>query len=106
VENAKAMKKARPVAQPRLMQQVQGHSRFDKRNTNGLFLYLAWQHRQQPIQPPHKTRRIVELATFGQQGLLEQQVGPVLEPVFVGLAVEPGKEVRVGSCNAIRQCKT
>jgi len=36
------------------------------------------QHRQQPVQPPHKTRRIVELAASAA-GLLEEQVGPVGE---------------------------
>ena len=49
---------------------------------------LARQHCKQTIQPSHKTRRIIELAAFGEQGLLEQQVSPVAKAVVVGLAIQ------------------
>lgn len=35
---------------------------------------------------------IVELSAFGQQGPLEQQIGPVGEAVFAGFTVEPREQ--------------
>ena len=76
-------KKARLIIQSSALCADQGRSCLCEFNTNGLFAFLIWQHRQQATQPPHKARRIVELTAFGQQRLLEQQFAPICDVVIV-----------------------